>query len=200
MCAGPKAGWITLCLFQSSCIGFFPCCRTISSDALCRIAGRSSNRWQQLLNAGDIEPHPGPPRKRPAPSQDLLQADILSPSAARYASALFEFEQFLAVCVIKSVRQLASRAALEACFTSPLAFAGNKCGRMREILQVPFTGSPHLWTFLHWNSLRVQPRGTTTGAADHESVVCAHRAPGSRLCNQTRRLVACRACSEICDT
>ena len=103
MCSGPKSGWITLCLFQSSRIGFFPCCRTSSSDAWYRIAGRSSNRWllQQLLNAGDIEPHPGPPRKRPAPSQDLLQADILPSSAARYASALFEFEQFLAVRDIK---------------------------------------------------------------------------------------------------
>ena len=119
MRAGPKAGWITLCIFQSSCIGFFPCCRTTSSDALCGTAGRSSSRWQQVSNAEDIEPHPGPPRKRPAPSRDLLQADILSPSAARYVSTLFEFEQFLAVCDIKSVRQLASRADLEACCPRP---------------------------------------------------------------------------------
>ena len=34
----------------------------------------------------------------------------------------------------RSVRQLASRAAHEACCTSPLAFAGDKRGRMREIL------------------------------------------------------------------
>ena len=44
---------------------------------------------------------------RPAPSQDLLQADILRSSAARYASALLEFEQFLAVRDIKSVSELA---------------------------------------------------------------------------------------------
>ena len=109
MCSGPEAGWNTLCLCQSSRTGFFPCRRTSSPGALYKFAGRSSDHWrlQQLLCAGDIEPHPGPPRKRPAPSQDLLQADILPSSAARYASALFEFAQFLAVRDIKSVSELA---------------------------------------------------------------------------------------------
>ena len=57
-------------------------CSLSFNSALYRIAGRSSDRrrLQQLLDAGDIEPHPGPPRKRPAPSQDLLQADILPSS------------------------------------------------------------------------------------------------------------------------
>ena len=93
---------------SNCCTGFFTC-RTSPRSALDRIAGRSSDHWrlQQLLDAGDIESHPGPPRKRPAPSQDLLQADILPSSAARYASALLKFEQFLAVRDIKSVSELA---------------------------------------------------------------------------------------------
>ena len=47
LCAGPKASWITLCLFLSSRTGFFPCCRTTSSGALYRIAGRS--HWQTAV-------------------------------------------------------------------------------------------------------------------------------------------------------
>ena len=45
----------------------------------CPSHGRSNDRWrlQQLLDAGDVEPRPGPPRKRPAPSQYLLQAVVL---------------------------------------------------------------------------------------------------------------------------
>ena len=62
------------------------------------------------------------------------------------------------------VRQLASRAALDACRTSPLAFAGDKRGRMREILAGTITASLHLWTLRHWNSQQVRPRGATTGA------------------------------------
>ena len=61
----------------------------------------------------------------------------------------------------RSVRQLASRAAHEACCTSPLAFAGDKRGRMREILagiihRIPsplntstleFSAGPATWSY-----------------------------------------------------
>ena len=61
----------------------------------------------------------------------------------------------------RSVRQLASRAALEACRTSPLAFAGDRRGRMREILagiihRIPsplntstleFSAGPSTWSY-----------------------------------------------------
>ena len=109
MCPRLVASWNTLSLCQSCRSGCFTCCRTSPRTALYRISGRSSDHWrlQQLLVSGDIEPHPGPPKKRPAPSQDLLQADILPSSAARYANALLEFEQFLAVRDIKSVSELA---------------------------------------------------------------------------------------------
>ena len=61
----------------------------------------------------------------------------------------------------RSVRQLASRAALDACCTSPLAFAGDKRGRMREVFagivnRIPspldttaleFTAGPSAWSY-----------------------------------------------------
>ena len=61
----------------------------------------------------------------------------------------------------RSVRQLASRAALDACRTSPLAFAGDKRGRMREILagiiyripspldtsKLEFSAGPATWSY-----------------------------------------------------
>ena len=45
----------------------------------------SEDRWRQqlLITAGDVEPIPGPARKRPCLSHDLLQADVMPRTAAR---------------------------------------------------------------------------------------------------------------------
>ena len=57
-----------------------------------------------------MEPRPGPPRKRLAPSNDLLQADVLPSTAARYSATLLEFEHFRAVRDIPGVSCLAQAA------------------------------------------------------------------------------------------
>ena len=59
----------------------------------------------------------------------------------------------------RGVRQLASRAALDACCISLVAFAGDKRGRMREFSLELLIASLRQWTLLRLNSLQDRLRG-----------------------------------------
>ena len=99
----PLASWAPVVACAAAGCGARLSCRRPRAEVTPRhsTAARSSSseRWrlQQLLDASDVVPRPGPPRKRPAPSLDLIQADVLPSTAVRYSAALFEFERFLAV-------------------------------------------------------------------------------------------------------
>ena len=43
---------------------------------------RAEDGWRQQITAGDVEPNPGPARRRPCPSPDLLQTDVMSRTEA----------------------------------------------------------------------------------------------------------------------
>ena len=66
-------------------------------SCVCRCPARQLSTWctpwrhQLQLATGDIEPHPSPVRKRPAPQHDLLLADVMPQTATRHQHGL-DFE------------------------------------------------------------------------------------------------------------